>query len=98
MWATESNSVAIHITLPSYLKCTPEGRLSGCLYEFDDESLQCTDQRSGELSVCVCVCVCVCVFVHACAHMDVGLQYLYLFPSFSLTLVCLFTLYSPVII
>jgi predicted outer membrane repeat protein len=47
MWATESNSVAIHITLPSYLKCTPEGRLSGCLYEFDDESLQCTDQRSG---------------------------------------------------
>ena len=39
---------------PGYLKCTLQGRLPGCLFQFDNVSAQCTDGRTG---VCVDIAV-----------------------------------------
>ena len=65
-------------TPPSFLHCSRQGGLPGCLFMFDQVDQQCADRRKGEYSgfstsfsvcvVCVCACVCVCVCVCVCAR------------------------------
>ena len=33
---------------PGYVNCRPQGRLPGCLFEFDNPDRQCRSERKGE--------------------------------------------------
>ena len=33
---------------PGYVMCRPQGRLPGCLFEFDKPDIQCRSERKGE--------------------------------------------------
>lgn len=48
-WHNQDNQLITHIALPTFLDCNRDGRLSGCLFEFDNPSRQCRDSREGEL-------------------------------------------------
>ena len=37
---------------PGYVTCTPQGRLPGCLFKFDDLGAQCRTGRQGKHSIC----------------------------------------------
>lgn len=43
--------------LSAFVDCTPQGRLPGCEYRFDDPDSQCITGREGS---------CVCVYMYAC--------------------------------
>ena len=47
-WRNEDNKLVTNIAIPTYLKCERDGRLSGCLFRFDNPDEQCTDMRKGE--------------------------------------------------
>ena len=34
---------------PGYVNCTAQGRLPGCLFQFDDPDAQCRNGRQGKL-------------------------------------------------
>ena len=54
---------------PSFLHCSHQGELPGCLFMFDEVDQQCADNRTGEQTMYVCVFVYVCVNgVCACVY------------------------------
>ena len=41
--------------LSAFVDCTPQGRLPGCLYRFDDPNAQCIQGREGMCILCTVV-------------------------------------------
>lgn len=42
--------------LPGYLTCARDGRLPGCLFQFDDVDSQCSSGRIGKCSI-LCIAI-----------------------------------------
>ena len=47
-WRNQDNQLITNIALPTYLNCSRDGRLSGCLFRFDKPDRQCTNMRKGK--------------------------------------------------
>ena len=55
---------------PGYLNCTPQGRLPGCKFKFDDANEQCTTGREGARTL-IGQCTHV-IDLHVCAGLLCG--------------------------
>ena len=72
-------------TPPSFLSCSRQGGLPGCLFMFDQVDQQCADGRTGERSTFVYMYGCVCAF--ACVWMCMYMcMCIIVYNNFSLSL------------